>query len=399
VKEVMVMKRTTQFGFALFALICVAAVIAAGQSRRTVVERPVRESSEPRRNIGAFFDKCRAGKPVTVAYLGGSIMAGAGAGDPNKTSYRAIATEWLRQEYPRSLITEINASVAGTGSLYGAMRARRDVIAHKPDLVLIDFAANDANDPEDAVKKSLEGMARQLLGVPQPPEIVLLYSGGARRLTQTEWYELIAGYYHLPSIEFQQKAADAADSSKASVKDGNEVSDEVHKAYASEIIGFFQQQAALSPSPSLKSLQPPLLSDEMTYGELKPFAEIKHGAPWHTESSTDRALPSTLLTSDKVGAQIEFLFEGTALGVVFRAGPDAGSFECLIDGHPAPSPLARVDGYQTSHRIKAEIIAGGLSPGEHRLTIRIADTHHPKSTGHQVRLGYLLVGGQRPERL
>jgi hypothetical protein len=279
------------------------------------------------------------------------------------------------------------------------MRARRDVIAHKPDLVLIDFAANDASDPEDAVKKSLEGMARQLLGVPQPPEIILLYSGGNRRLARTEWYELIAGYYHLPSIEFQQKATDLADAGKGNVKDSYDISDEAHKAYAAEIITFFQHEAALSPSPSLKSLQPPLLSDEMTYGELKPFAEIKHVAPWHTEPSSDRALPSTLLTSDKVGAQIEFLFEGTALGVVFRSGPDAGSFECLIDGHPAPAPLARVDGYQTSHRIKAEIIAGGLSPGEHRLTIRISDTHHPKSTGHQVRLGYLLVGGQRPERL
>jgi hypothetical protein len=373
--------------------------MSAAQSRRVVVERPVRESSEPRRNIGAFFEKCSAGKPVTVAYLGGSIMAGSGASDPNKTSYRAIVTNWLRQQYPRSLITEINATVAGTGSLYGAMRARRDVIAHKPDLVLIDFAANDASDPEDAVKKSLEGMARQLLGVPQPPEIVLLYTGTAKRLARAEWYELIAGYYHLPSIEFQPTETVEVAKTSTTPKDGNEISDEVHKAYAAEIIAFFQQQAALAPSPSIKSLQPPLLSDEMTYGELKSFAEIKHSAPWHTEPSSDRALPSTLLTSDKVGAQIEFLFEGTALGVVFRAGPDAGSFECLIDGHPAPPPLARVDGYQASQRIKAEIIAGGLSPGEHRLTIRIADSHHPKSTGHQVRLGYLLVGGQRPERL
>jgi hypothetical protein len=94
----MVMKRTAQSGLTLLALTCLAAAIAAGQSRRAVVERPVRESSEPRRNIGAFFEKCRAGKPVTVAYLGGSIMAGAGASDPNKTSYRAIVTDWLRQE-------------------------------------------------------------------------------------------------------------------------------------------------------------------------------------------------------------------------------------------------------------------------------------------------------------
>src|SRR5574341_1522466 len=39
-----------------------------------------------RRNIGAVFDKLRAGKSVTIAYLGGSITAGAGATNPEKSS-------------------------------------------------------------------------------------------------------------------------------------------------------------------------------------------------------------------------------------------------------------------------------------------------------------------------
>src|SRR5262249_62067985 len=51
-------------------------------------------AAEPqtRRNIGLFFDKLRAGAPVTIAYLGGSITAGAGGRRARKRSFRARVT-------------------------------------------------------------------------------------------------------------------------------------------------------------------------------------------------------------------------------------------------------------------------------------------------------------------
>src|SRR5947208_2141918 len=52
---------------------------------------------KPRRNIGRFFDKLRAGRPVTVAYIGGAVTSGLGASNSEKTSCRALVTAWLRQ--------------------------------------------------------------------------------------------------------------------------------------------------------------------------------------------------------------------------------------------------------------------------------------------------------------
>src|SRR5262249_10659417 len=79
---------------------------------------------QARRNVGAFFEKLRAGAPVTIAYMGGPVTAGAGASVPEKTSFRALVTEWLRKHYPKSEITELNAAINNTGvsggSLYGA---------------------------------------------------------------------------------------------------------------------------------------------------------------------------------------------------------------------------------------------------------------------------------------
>ena len=130
-----------------------------------------------------------------------------------------------------------------------------------------------------------------------------------------------------------------------------------------------------------------------------PSAQLKHDASWKVEASNDRALPSTLLTSDKPGTVIETLFEGTIVGLVYRAGPDAGTIECMIDGRPAPAPLDRIDAYDSMHHLATRIIAGGLGPGEHKLTIKIHSETNPKSSGTSLRLGYLVIGGARPERL
>jgi len=395
-------------GLLIAALLCPP---AAAQARR----RPPSEREAPgfnlvelpeektRRNIGAFFDKLRAGKPVTVAYLGGSITAGAAATDPAKTSYRALVTEWLRQQHPRATVTQINAAVGGTGSPYGALRTRRDVIAHKPDLVFVEFAVNDAGEEEEAVRRSVEGILRQLLLMPQPPEIVMLYATNGKRQARVDWHEPLAAHYQVPAVDLQTQAWELIAAGKVAPatlwKEGAQPLDEGHKIFAQLVTAFLAEQAKLKPSPLLKSLPPPLVSDEMTYGELKPFAEIKHGAAWRVEPVSDRTLPATLLASDKAGAELEVLFDGSAVGIAFRAGPDVGVFECLIDGKPAPAPLARVDAYDATHRIKTRIIAGGLPPGEHRLTIRLLDEKNPKSVGHQIRLGYFLLGGPRPERL
>jgi len=73
--------------------------------------------------------------------------------------------------------------------------------------------------------------------------------------------------------------------------------------------------------------------------------------------------------------------------------------EVLIDGRPAPAPLGVIDGYAAQPGIGTAVIAGGLGLGEHRLTIRVRADRHPLSRGHRIRLGYLLIGGQRPEKL
>jgi hypothetical protein len=411
------------------------AALEARIPRRSFVERAEaransKSTGQPgRRNIGAFFDKLRAGAPVTIAYMGGAITAGAGASAPEKTSFRALVTDWIRKHYPRSEITELNAAINNTGasggSLYGALRARRDLIAYKPDIVFVEFAVNDTNENEIPVKKGVEGLLRQLLVVSQPPEVVMLYATIAQRGVHAEWHDAIASHYQIPSINLQDRVWAMIDGDKiklaefwpgashssASWKDNAPPSDAGHKLYADLIISYLAEQEKLNATPIMRNLPPPLVSDEMNYGEFKAIVEIKpqRGASketgrermttWRTEASNDRALPSELLVSDRAGAQVEYYFDGTVIGVSYRIGPDGGIIECLIDGKPAPPPLGHIDTYSRMPQVGARITTSGLSPGEHKLTIRALGEKNPKSSGNNVRLGYLLLGGTRPEKL
>ncbi|MEK7831474.1 MAG: hypothetical protein AAB401_10345, partial [Acidobacteriota bacterium] len=74
------------------------------QNRQVTISNPstyaTTSAASSRRNIARVFDKLRRGGAVTVAYIGGSITLGTGAGNPEKSSYRALVSGWLRPRFP-----------------------------------------------------------------------------------------------------------------------------------------------------------------------------------------------------------------------------------------------------------------------------------------------------------
>src|SRR5262249_26322451 len=146
--------------------------------------------------------------------------------------------------------------------LYGALRARRDVIAYKPDLVFVEFAANDTNEDETGTKKAIEGLLRQLLIVAQPPEVVMLYGTNSKRGVRAEWHDAIAAHYRIPSITLQNRIWAMIDEGKvkpaefwpagsrpaSSWKDSLTPSDAGHKLYADCVTSFLAEQEKLTPT-------------------------------------------------------------------------------------------------------------------------------------------------------
>lgn len=115
-------------------------------------------------SIREFCDRAERREPLTVVYFGCSLTWGANASDPNRTSWRALSGEKLRRQYPNTPFRFIDASIGGTSSDSAVFRVERDVLAYKPDLVFVDFTANDNEYAcDDMMSRSLEGIFRQLL--------------------------------------------------------------------------------------------------------------------------------------------------------------------------------------------------------------------------------------------
>lgn len=116
------------------------------------------------------------GTPL-IAFFGDSVTHGAfecierdGADcvfDPDAV-YHAVFARELRRINSWLPVSILNAGVAGGSARSGLARIERDVIAHRPELCVVNFALNDVNDPLEVYRASLGEVFDRLLaaGIP-----------------------------------------------------------------------------------------------------------------------------------------------------------------------------------------------------------------------------------------
>lgn len=125
--------------------------------------------------------KARAGEDVTIAYIGGSITQGAGAKPIATNSYAYHSYQAFLKRFGAgdgSNVHLVKAGVGGTPSELGLCRYENEILkeipAGGPDIVVIEFAVNDAGDETNGLcYESLALMAAKGNGA---PAVVLLFS-------------------------------------------------------------------------------------------------------------------------------------------------------------------------------------------------------------------------------
>ena len=95
-----------------------------------------------------FDQRAHNGERLNVVFFGCSLTWGANASNPNETSYRGIMRNKFDAHYPKAHFRYFDAAIGGTNSKLGAFRVERDVLAHDPDIVFVDFTANDGINEE-----------------------------------------------------------------------------------------------------------------------------------------------------------------------------------------------------------------------------------------------------------
>ncbi len=123
-----------------------------------------------------FDQQAKAGERLNVAFFGASLTWGANATDPQLTSYRAQLGKRLVEAYPKAHFTFWDGAIGGTGSQLGLFRLERDALRHQPDLVFVDFSANDTigtATPETLA--SYEAIIRRIILEAKAPVVQVIF--------------------------------------------------------------------------------------------------------------------------------------------------------------------------------------------------------------------------------
>ena len=379
-----------------------AGVIAANwfraMTRTTVVAQAHTDSLLPAKEFSArnglphFFARIKAGKPVRIAFLGGSITRAGGG-------YRDQVMNWFRTQYPANRFEEIMAAVGGTGSDFGACRAQQHVIDHQPDLVFVEFAVNDNRWRMQFVRETMEGIVRQIWKANAATDICFIYTFAAENLpllqkgifpASVSAMEAVATHYNIPSIHMGLAAVEEIGQGKLlmsgkkdepsavplfSVDGVHPLPETGHKIYTRVLtknLLLLKENAVAA-----RHLLPPALEKQNweKAGMISLTRQGRFTGNWTTTDSVTKGkeyyqlLPQVYSTAS-ADASLTVQFKGTRFGLADIMGPSTAAIEITIDQQP-PRTINRFDAFSTYYRLNYFILSN-LPAGKHTATIRLA---------------------------
>ena len=372
----------------LSALACVAFLALAAAAE------PLPEC-QPRNGWPNTFAKLEAGKEVRIAYLGGSITEAEG--------WRVLSRKWLQEQYPKAKVSEIKATISGTGAELGSCRLERDALQFKPDLLFVEFAVNGAGNGARRPIQSMEGIVRQTWRANPNTDVCFVYTIGTWFLNDLKNDKLphpmtlmdqVAAHYGIPSINLgldvarKVKAGTLVFQGASSHADGRTVFsgdgvhpflDTGHPLYLDAIV---RAVPALKTSgkPGPHEMPDPLDAANWEHATIAALEQAGRSEGWtKIEPPGDawgagvvkKELPS-LWKAVKPGETLTFAFRGTAFGLAGLRGPDVGQFRVTVDDL-APVTGTFFDHYATEGqwRLQPWIYPNDLAAGEHQVKIEL----------------------------
>ncbi len=316
------------------------------------------------------FAKARRSERVTLGVIGGSITVGAFASTPQH-SYAAQVLAWWRRRFPHCDARLINAGIGGTGSLYGAFRVQRDLLEAEPDVVIVEFAVNDAWIDGAA----FEGLVRQILACPSAPAVVLLFMMWQGGGNDQEMQAKVGAHYHLPMVSFRDALWPEITAGRVRWQD--DIVDTVHPndaghAIAARLVTSQLEKIDTEADPHgvdpLDPLPAPLHTDAFQFTTWRDASQL---APTRNEgwlqSRDERGRPVWM--DAPAGGRIAFDWFGTGIvAQLVRPADDSGRVRFWIDGVETTTADARAG---VTRNIA--VVAEDLVLGKHDIAIERPD--------------------------
>lgn len=360
------------------------------------------------RNSYQMFEKERVG---TVAFLGGSITEMKG--------WRDMICEDLKQRFPYTKFTFIDAGIPSTGSTPGAFRLADDVLSKgKVDLLFVEAAVNDDTNGFNAIEqvRGMEGIVRHALLSNPSMDIMMLHFiydpfipklDGGQMPDVILNHERVANHYLIPSVNLATEIA-------ARMREGEFTWEQFggthpkplgHAYYAATINKVLDEMYAscIAAGTAVKPhVLPAVPLDGYSYtnGELVDIRQAHINKGWQLIPSwTPRLIAETrpgfvdvpMLETDRPGAKLTLDFEGTAVGIFCVSGPAAGILEYSVDG----APFKKLDTFTAwsggLYIPWVYMFDTELPKGKHRLMLRMSKDHHPQSKGTACQIRQFVV--------
>lgn len=345
-----------------------------------------------RNGLPNFFNKALNGDSIKVAYLGGSITA--------QNGWRIYSLDWFKQRFPKTVFSEINAAIGGTGSDFGVFRLKDHVLKFNPDLIFVEFAVNDGNTPSKKIIRSIEGIVRQSLLQNSKTDICFVYTIKGDFLENeqkgilpqsAENMEKVADRYGIPSVNFGFEVANMVSKNQlimiGNSKELNGINvfspDGVHPypetghiIYNNVLKRSFELMIPNNPAKlSGHKLPKPLTSDYFANTQMVDIMDVKLSKHWEILNIKDQAELSGfgrylqfIGKAKQTGETLSFRFKGRAIGAYDVMGPDAGRVIVEIDG-VLRDTISRFDTYCTYKRMNYFIL-DGLHNKKHKVVLR-----------------------------
>ena len=290
----------------------------------------------PRNGIPNVLARMKAGEATTIAYLGGSITAGADA-------WPTVVTDALKEEFPGTPVEMVNIAIGATGSTLAAFRMDREVLPKNPDLIVMEFAVNDWHSVKDCID-SYEGIIRKVWNVRPSCDFLFVHTinkewiddlRNQRDVVTVRRHEAVAGYYGIPSINIGRKFVSSIENGELKWEDvmGDTVHphQEGHKVYAQIVKKGLAALTGIG-EPFDHELGEPLYSGDWASATMVPPAEAEAVGDW-----ADQPVPwgphffDGVRASDTAGSSLRFRFTGPVIGVFIANGPGAGDTRWRVD--------------------------------------------------------------------
>jgi hypothetical protein len=351
-----------------------------------------------RRNLCSTLRKLEEGK-LTIGFIGGSITD-----SRPRHNWPEPVIAWFVETFPKSRIVVENAAIGATGSDLAVFRAQRDLIDRGCNLIFIDYAVNDKDEPSEKRFRTREGLVRKLLAG-EDRDLIFVYtysqdmfqvmmSGGIPDSIRE--FEELAGYYGIGSVWMGLYALEEVKKGRMRweewLPDGLHPTSRGSMSYGQSVIAFLKKEMKRAYETKWDDVRAAAMAKPLNPHNWEatshiPFDEIHTEGPWTIRRWPYYEWIDQVLETAAVGAKLSFEFHGRGLALGFDFGKTSAEFRYRIDGGEwKTEELERPDWVSDEGWYRLCFLGDELDMGRHEFELEVIHGNRPECKGTNFRL-------------